>query len=136
MTRVRFAVFAMVFGLAACTRTYYKDFVVEPRDRAYAARAQFDDIRRYLLARKLRILIETRNLLEVELEPQDTLRVRLVPEQKVELTLVRTSKGADIPAAQLRRFQEGLESRLREETGHIVTIRLIGERERPLTNIQ
>ena len=126
----------MVLALAACTQTYYKDFVVEPRDRAYSGRAQFDDLRRYLLARKLRIIVETPNFLEVELETEDALRVRLVPEQKVELTLVRSSKGADFPAAQVERFKEGLEHRLREETGQIVTIRLVGERKRPLTNIQ
>jgi uncharacterized protein YecE (DUF72 family) len=133
---VRLAALATVLALAACTQVYYKDFVVEPRDRAYSGRAQFDDIRRYLLARKLRVLVETPSFLEVELETQDALRVRLVPEQKVEMTLVRSTKGADFPAGQLERFQEGLEHRLREETGQIVTIRLVGERTRPLTNLQ
>jgi hypothetical protein len=123
-------------GLAACTQTYYKDFAVEPQDRAYTGRAQYEDIKRYLLSRKLRTLIETRDLLEVELEPRDSLRVRLLPTQKVELTLVRKSTGPNMSETQVRRFQEGLESRLREEAGQIVTIRLVDERERPFTNLR
>lgn len=129
------AVVAMLL-LTACTQTYYKDFAVEPQDRAYTGRAQYEDIKRYLLSRKLRTLIETRDLLEVELEPQDSLRVRLLPTQNVELTLVRKSTGPNLSQTQVRRFQEGLESRLREEAGQIVTIRLVDERTRPLTNLR
>ena len=124
-----------LLALAACTQVYFKDFAVEPQDRAYTGRAQYEDIKRYLLARKLRIVIETREYLAVELEREDTLQVRLLPSQKVELTLVRRSAGANFSEAQVRRFQEGLESRLREETGQIVAIRLVDERVRPITNI-
>ncbi|HEX6690568.1 MAG TPA: hypothetical protein VF110_05400 [Burkholderiales bacterium] len=125
-----------LLALAACTQVYFKDFAVEPQDRAYSGRAQYDDIKRYLLARKLRIVIETRDYIAVELEREDTLQMRLLPSQKVELTLVRRTAKADFTEAQLRRFREGLESRLREETGQIVTIRLVDERVRPITNIQ
>lgn len=125
-----------LLALAACTQVYFKDFAVEPRDRAYSGRAQYEDIKRYLLARRLRIIIETKDYLAVELEPEDSLQVRLLPSQKVELTLVRRSSGSNFSEAQVRRFQQGLESRLREETGQIVTIRLVDERVRPITNIQ
>jgi hypothetical protein len=133
--RSALAAIGALLALAACTQVYFKDFAVEPQDRAYSGRAQYEDIKRYLLARKLRIVIETRDYLAVELEREDTLQVRLLPSQKVELTLVRRSAGANFSEAQVRRFQEGLESRLREETGQIVAIRLVDERVRPITNI-
>ena len=134
--RSALAAIGALLALAACTQVYFKDFAVEPQDRAYSGRAQYEDIKRYLIARKLRTLIETRDYLAVELEPEDMLQVRLLPSQKVELTLVRRTARAAFTETQLRRFQQGLESRLREETGQVVTIRLVDERVRPITNIQ
>ena len=125
-----------LLALAACTQVYYKDFAVEPQDRAYTGRAQFEDIKRYVLSRKLRIIIEAEGFLDVELEPQDTLRVRLLPTQKVEMTLVRSTTGANFTEAQVRRFRQGFEKSLREETGHIVSVRLVDERTRPITNLR
>jgi len=130
---------AAALALAACTQTYYKDFAVEPQDRAYNGRAQYEDIKRYLVARKLRTIIETQDLLVVELEKEgreeDTLQIRLTPAQRVEMTLRRRTTSANFSESQLRRFRESFETRLREETGHIVSIRLVAERERPLTNL-
>jgi len=131
----RRALAALLLAAAACTQTYYKEFAVEPRDRSYAAEAQFADIKAWILSRGLRILTESVGFLEVELEPGESLRIRLVP-GKVELTLVRSSSRGDCPAGEVRPFQEALESRLRERTGQPVTIRLVGERTRPLTNIR
>jgi len=128
---------AAVVAAAACTQTYYKEFVVQPQDRAYGAQAQYDDFRAYLRSRGLRTVIETNTFLEVELEADDTLRMRLIPEQnKVELTLVRRTKGADFAAGELRRFQGTFEQRMRERTGQSLTIRLVEERTAPLTNIK
>jgi hypothetical protein len=121
--------------LAACTRTFYKDFAVEPQDRAYAARQQFDDFRAYLRARGLRTIIETNTFLEVELEKGDALRVRLTPEPKVELTLVRATRGENFTDAEVRAFQETFASRLREQTGRPLTIRLVESRQRPIINL-
>lgn len=135
MTQLRFAVLAVLLALAACTSVYYKDFAVEPQDRAYAGRAQYEDIARYLRSRKLRTVIETNNLLVVEMEPGDTLEVRLLPTQKVAMTLTRSTTGANFTEAQVRKFQDGFERSLREETGHVVTVRLVASRERPLTNL-
>jgi len=139
----RRALAAVLLALAACTQTFYKDFAVEPQDRAYAARVQFDDIKAYLLSRKLRIVTESDGFLAVDLEsegtgrtaPADELRVRLLP-SRVEMTLVRRSAGADFLPGQLKAFQETFESRLRERTGQAVTIRLVDQRVRPMTNIQ
>jgi len=125
-----------LLALAACTQVYYKDFAVEPQDRAYTGRAQYEDIKRYLMSRKLRTVIETPDLLVVEMEPEDTLQVRLLPTQKVEMTLVRSTTGANFTEAQVRRFREGFENSLREETGHIVSVRLVDERTRPITNLR
>jgi hypothetical protein len=133
--RQTFAV-AAVLALAACTQMYFKDFAVEPQDKAYTAREQFDDFRAYLRSRGLRTVIETNNLLEVEIEPGDMLRVRLTPEPKVELTLVRTTKGSDFTAGELRRFQESFAGRMRERTGQPVTIRLVEERTKPMSNVR
>jgi hypothetical protein len=139
----RRALAAVLLALAACTQTFYKDFAVEPRDRAYAARAQFDDIKDYLLSRKLRIVTESEGFFAVDLEsegtgrsaPADELRVRLLA-GRVEMTLVRRSAGADFLPGQLKAFQETFESRLRERSGRAVTIRLVDQRVRPMTNIQ
>jgi hypothetical protein len=133
----------MLLAIAACTQVYYKDFTVEPQDRAYAARAQFDDIKSYLLTRRLRIVTESEGFFAVDLEsegagrtaPADELRVRLLA-GRVEMTRVRRSAGADFAAGQLKTFQETFESRLRERTGQPVTIRLVEQRVRPMTNIQ
>ena len=139
----RLVLAAVLLALAACTQTFYKDFAVEPHDRAYVARAQFDDIKAYLLSRKLRIVTESEGFFAVDLEsegtgrtaPADELRVRLLA-GRVEMTLVRRSAGADFSAGQLKAFQEAFESRLRERTGQPVTIRLVDQRVRPMTNIQ
>lgn len=133
----------MLLAVAACTQTYYKDFAVEPQDRAYAARAQFDDIKGYLLSRKLRIVTESDGFFAVDLEsegagrtaPADNLQIRLLP-GRVEMTLVRRSAGADFSAGQLKAFQETFEARLRERSGQPVSIRLVDQRVRPMTNIQ
>jgi len=131
----RHALAAALLALAACTQTYYKEFAVEPQDRAYAPQAQYEDFRSYLRSRGLRTIIETNRLLEVELAPGDSLSVRLT-DSKVELTLVRRSKGADFTAGELRRFQDTFEGRMRERTGQPLAIRLVGERVRPMTNLQ
>jgi hypothetical protein len=137
--RSRLAALAVLLALAACTSVYYKDFAVESQDRAYTGRAQFDDIRRYLISRKLRTIIETNDLLVVELEKEgrdeDSLQVRLTPAQSVEMTLTRRTAGENFSDSQLRRFRESFEARLRAETGHMVSIRLVAERQRPLTNL-
>jgi len=141
--RLRGGLAAMLLAVAACTQTYYKDFAVEPQDRTYAARAQFDDIKGYLLSRKLRIVTESEGFFSVDLEsegagrtaPSDNLQIRLLP-GRVEMTLVRRSAGADFSAGQLKAFQETFEARLRERTGQPVTIRLVDQRVRPMTNIQ
>jgi len=133
------AALAILLALPACTSVYYKDFAVDSQDRAYTGRAQFDDIRRYLRSRKLRTIIETNDLLVVELEKEgrdeDSLQVRLTPAQRVEMTLTRRSAGENFSDSQLRRFREAFEARLRAETGHRVSIRLVAERQRPLTNL-
>jgi hypothetical protein len=134
MTR-SFALAAAILVLGGCTRTYYKEFVVEPQDRAYRARAQYDDFRSYLRERGLRTVIETNSFLEVEMEPGNTLRVRLTPQPKVELTLVRTTKGSDFTAAEVQRFQETFAGRMREQTGQPVSIRLVEQRVSPLINV-
>jgi len=137
--RSRLAALVALLALAACTSVYYKDFAVDSQDQAYTGRAQFDDIRRYLISRKLRTIIETNDLLVVELEKEgrdeDSLQVRLTPAQRVEMTLTRRTAGENFSNSQLRRFREAFEARLREETGHVVSIRLVAERERPLTNL-
>jgi len=137
--RSRLAALAVLLALAACTSVYYKDFAVDSQDRAYTGRAQFDDIRRYLISRKLRTIIETNDLLVVELEKEgrdeDSLQVRLTPAQRVEMTLTRRTAGENFSDSQLRRFREAFEARLRAETGHMVSIRLVAERQRPLTNL-
>jgi len=132
--RLGLAIAALLL-VAACTRTYYKEFVVEPQDRAYQVRAQFDDIRSYLRSRGLRTVIETNNFLEVEMEPGNTLRVRLTPQPKVELTLVRVTKESDFTAAEVRRFQETFAGRVREQTGQPVTIRLVDQRVSPILGV-
>jgi len=129
------AVALALLALTACTQMYFKDFAVEPQDRAYAARAQFEDIKGYLLSRGLRIVTESEGFIAVDLEPGDTLQVRLTA-SKVDLTLVRRSSGQDFSAGQLKAFQETFESRLRERTGQPVIIRLVDQRVRPMTNIQ
>lgn len=125
-----------MLALSACTQTYYKEFAVSAQDRSYGGRAQYEDIKGYLLSRGLRTVIETNNFLEVEIEKGDTLQVRLLPTQTVELTIVRRTSGADFTPLELRAFRENLERVLRERSGHTVAVRLTGERVRPLTNIQ
>ena len=126
---------AALLGVAACTRTYLKEFAVDPQDRAYTAREQYDDLRAYLRSRGLRTVMETNDLLEVEIEPGDRLRVRLTAEPKVELTLVRATKGSDFTAAEVRRFQETFAGRMRGQTGQPVTIRLVEQRVSPVINV-
>jgi hypothetical protein len=130
------AMAAILLALVACTRMYFKEFAVEPQDRAYTARAQFADIKAYVVSRGLRVVTESEHFIAVELEAGDNLQVRLLPEQKVELTLARRSSAADFPAGQLRTFQETLASRLRERTGQVVSIRLVDERVSPVSNVR
>ncbi len=127
----------------ACTLPDAKDVAGEPQGGASAARAQFEDIKGYLLSRKLRIVTESEGFLAVDLEsegagrtaPADELRVRLLA-GRIEMSLVRRSAGADFLPGQLKAFQETFESRLRERSGRAVTIRLVDQRVRPMTNIQ
>ena len=146
MPKLRHALLVVVLSLlSACTRTYYKDFAIDPQERSYSARAQFEDIKGYLVSRGLRVLFESDGFIAVELEtasgtsrrdePSDSLHVRRTVD-RVELTLVRRSSGPDFPAGQLKTFQETLEGRLRERTGHAVTIRLVDQRVSPITNVQ
>lgn len=126
---------ALLLALAGCTRTHVRDFAVDPQDRAYSARALYDDFRKYLRSRGLRTIIETNNLLEVELEQGDALRVRLTPEPRVELTLVRATRGSDFTDAEIRRFQETFSTRMRELTGEPITIRLVDTRVSPIIQL-
>jgi hypothetical protein len=131
--------------LTSCTRTYYKEFALDPQERSYPVRAQFEDIKGYLVSRGLRILFESDGFIAVELDtesggsgraaPSDSLHVRRTAD-RVELTLVRRSSGPDMPAGQLKTFQETLEGRMRERTGHAVSIRLVDQRVSPVSNIQ
>jgi hypothetical protein len=139
------AVVLVLLALTACTRIYFKDFAVDPQDRAYTANAQFKDIRSYLVSRGLRIVAESEGFIAVDLEtesggagrraPSDNLQVRVLA-NRVELTLVRRSAGEDFSAEQLRVFQQALERRLRESSGQVVSVRLVGERVSPLTNVR
>jgi len=129
------ALAAVLLAVVSCARTYYKEFTVEPQDRAYTAQQQFDDFTAYLRSRGLRTVIETNNLLEVEIDPGDTLLVRLGPGAKVELTLTRRTKASDFTAAEVRRFQDTFERRIREATGRGLSIRLVDAGVKPLTNI-
>jgi hypothetical protein len=132
-------------ALAACTRTYYKEFAVDPQERSYPVHAQFEDIKGYLVSRGLRVLFESDGFIAVELDtaagasgrtaPSDSLHVRRTAD-RVELTLVRRSSGADFQAGQLKTFQDTLEGRLRERTGHAVSLRLVEQRVSPLSNVQ
>ena len=132
-------------ALAACTRTYYKEFAVDPQERGYPVRAQFEDIKGYIVSRGLRVLFESDGFIAVELDtasgasgrtaPSDSLQVRRTAD-RVELTLVRRSSGGDFQAGQLKTFQDALEARLRERTGHAVSIRLVEQRVSPISNIQ
>jgi len=146
MRKLRHAlVLVALSALTACTRTYYKEFAVDPQERSYPVRAQFDDIKGYLVSRGLRVLFESDGFIAVELDtasgasgrtaPSDSLQVRRTAD-RVELTLVRRSSGADFAAGQLKTFQDALESRLRERTGHGVSIRLVEQRVSPITNVQ
>ena len=136
---------ALLALLTACTRTYYKDFAVDPQERTYSPRAQFEDIKGYLVSRGLRVLFESDGFIAVELEtdsgasgrnkPSDSLQVRRTAD-RVDLTLVRRSPGPDFLAGQLKTFQETLEGRLRERSGHAVTIRLVDQRVSPISNVQ
>jgi hypothetical protein len=131
--------------LTACTRTYYKDFAVDPQERNYSPRAQFNDIKDYLVSRGVRILFESDGFIAVELDtesgasgrnkPSDSLQVRRTAD-RVELTLIRRTPGPDFVPGQLKTFEETLESRLRERTGHAVSIRLVDQRVSPITNVQ
>jgi hypothetical protein len=131
----RYGLAAAVLALAACTQMYFKDFAVEPQDRAYAARAQFEDIKDYLLSRGLRVVTESEGFIAVDLEPGDTLQARLTA-NRVDLTLVRRSSGQDFSAGQLKAFQETFESRLRERTGQVVSIRLVDQRVSPVSSMR
>lgn len=128
------AVVAMLL-LTACTQMYFKEFAVEPQDRAYTARAQFEDIKGYFLSRGLRIVTESEGFIAVDLESGDTLQARLTA-NKVDLTLARRSSGQDFSAGQLKAFQETFESRLRERTGQVVSIRLVDQRVSPTSNVR
>jgi hypothetical protein len=127
---------ALLLAAAGCTRTYLKDFAIESADRAYAPRAQYEDVRDYLRLRGLRTVIETNDFLEVEIEAGDRLQVRMLPAQTVELTLVRRTREEDFTPAELRAFRDNLERVLRSRSGRQVTIRLSGERTVPITNLQ
>jgi hypothetical protein len=124
-----------VLALAACTQLFFADFAVESDERGYPARAQFDDIRRYALERGLRITGEGAGFVKFELAPGDSLEMRLAPDGGVQLTLARLSSGAGFSERETAEFQDRLEARLRERTGRIVHVRLVGARERPRSNV-
>ena len=144
--RHAFAAAALLLGLTACTHMYFKDFAVDSQDRGYTARAQFEDIKRYLLSRELRVVGESDDYFAVQIEaepasagrtaPSDILEIRLMASQRVELTLGRRSSGPDFSAEQLKVFREALEARVRERTGQVISIRLVDERTRPMVNMR
>lgn len=141
-----FAAAAALLALTACTHMYFKDFAVDSQDRDYPARARFEDIKKYLLSRELRVVGESDDYFAVQIgaepaatgrtAPSDILEIRLMAGQRVELTLGRRSSGADFSAEQLKVFREALEARVRERTGHVISIRLVDERTRPVTNMR
>jgi len=119
--------------LAGCGGTYYADFAVDPGDASYAPREQFDDIKRYALERGLHLTGEGAGFARFELDSANALEMRLDP-GRVQLTLVRISSGAGFSDAETREFENRLEARLRER-GRLVRVRLVGEREKPRSNV-
>ena len=130
---MRSAWFGALALLAACGGTYFADFSVDAADPAYTAREEFDDIKRYALERGLHLAGEAAGFARFELDPANALEMRLAAE-RVQLTLVRLSSGPGFSESETREFQNRLEERLRER-GRIVRVRLVGERERPRSNV-
>jgi len=119
--------------LAGCTGIYYEDFTVDSREAAYSPREQFEDLKRYALERGLHVTGESEGFVRFQLDQANSLEMRLDPD-RVELTLVRRSSGQGFSESETREFQNRLEERLRER-GRIVRVRLVGQRERPLSNV-
>lgn len=123
--------------LPGCTQIYFKRFDVAPDDQTYSARAQFEDIKQYLRARGFPVSHEERDYVSFQLAtnagttsptaPSDYLEVRLLPESKVELVLVRISSGPNYSDVQVKMFQDTLQSRIRERTGKVISVRFVGE---------
>ena len=130
---MRSAWLATLALLAACGGMYFSDFTVDTAEPGYAAREQFDDIKRYALERGLRVTGESRGFVRFELDAANSLEVRLDPD-RVELTRVRRSSGAGFSEAETREFQSRLEARLRER-GRLIRVRFVGEREKPRSNV-
>lgn len=123
--------------LAGCTQIYFKRFEVAPEDRSYPARAQFEDIRNHVRERGFRVMEDERDYARFELAtnwgtnspsaPSDYLEIKLLPQDKVELVLVRISSGPDYSDAQVKTFQQTLQTRIRERTGKLITVRFVSE---------
>ena len=79
---------AALIALTACTHTYFKDFAVDPQDRTYAPRAQFEDIKKYLLSRGLRVEGESDDYFAVRIEVQPAATGRSAPSDLLEARLV------------------------------------------------
>jgi len=136
-TFCRAILLAVVFVLGGCTQMYLKRFEVAPQDQTYPARAQFDDIKAYVGSRGFPVYSEESNYISFQLAtnkgairptaPSDYLEMRLLPEDKVELVLTRITSGPDYSDEQVRIFQETLQTRIRERTGQIISVRFVGE---------
>lgn len=128
---------AVLFALQGCTQIYIKRFEVAPNDQAYSARAQFEDIKQYLRTRGFPVSHEERDYAFFQLAtnmgtssptaPSDYLEVRLLPEDKVELVLGRISSGSNYSNAQVKMFQDTLQTRIQERTGKVIVVRFVGE---------
>jgi hypothetical protein len=132
---MRRAWLASTLALAACAGgIYFSDFTVDTAEPGYTARAQFDDIKRYALERGLHVTGEGRDFAKFELDPANSLEMR-IDGGRVQLTLARISSGEGYTEREKQEFQDALEARLRERTGHIVRVRFAGDRERPRSNV-
>jgi hypothetical protein len=128
---------ATLLALAGCTQIYLKRFEVAPEDQAYSARAQFEDIKQYVRSRGFRVESEERDYASFQLAtnkgainpsaPSDYLEIKLLPQDKVELVLVRISSGPNYSEAQVKMFQETLQTRIRERTGKAISVRFVGD---------
>jgi hypothetical protein len=133
----RAALLAWVLALSACTQVYFKRFEVAPEDPTYSARAQFEDIKKYVRERGFPVDKDERNYASFQLAtnkgainpsaPSDYLEVKLLPEDKVELVLVRISSGPNYSNAQVKVFQETLQNRVQERNGKAISVRLVGD---------
>lgn len=125
-----------IVALAGCTQIYFNRFAVDPADPSYASHVQFEDIRSYVRERGFRVEKDERDYASYQLAtnrdsinpaaPSDYLELRLTPESKVELVLVRISSGPNYSDAQLKVFQDTLQTRILERTGKVISVRFVG----------